>query len=1342
MALNNYSDLKATVADYLNRDDLTNQISDFIDLAQKRLAKRFRDVGTISSANPTTPFFLKYQDAYIYGSLMEAEPFLGADERVQLWTGLYDRAVAEIRIPDTNSNLSSYSGLQAAVSDWLDRPDIDGSIPSFINLAESKLKRKFKGITNLSSANTVNSFLTSYPDVYLYGALIEAESYLKDDARIPLWAGMYDSSIASVRIPDTNANLSDYAGLQAAISDWLDRADIDVSIPSFINLAESKLKRKFKGITSLSSTNTVNSFLTSYPDVYLYGSLVEAEAYLKDDVRIPLWASMYDSSVASVRIPDTNSDLSNYSGLQATISDWLDRPDIDISIPSFIELAESKLKRKFKGITELSSTSPTNSFLTSYPDVYLYSSLIEAEAYLKDDARIPLWASMYDSSVAEVRIPDTNSDLSDYAGLQATISDWLDRPDIDGSVPSFIELAESKLKRRFKGITTLTDSNTTNYFLTSYPDAYLYGALVEAESYLKDDVRIPLWAGLYERAVAEIRIPDTSSNLSNYAGLKAAISDWLDRPDIDNSVPAFIELAESKLKRKFKGITDLSDSNTSNDFLASYPDAYLYGSLVEAEAYLKDDARMPLWAALYDKSVAEIRIPDTNANLSNYSGLKAAISDWLDRPDIDGAVPSFIELAESKLKRKFKGISTLSDSNTSNSFLTSYPDAYLYGSLVEAEAYLKDDARIPLWASLYDKAVAEIRIPDTNSDLSNYVGLKSTISDWLDRPDIDNSIPSFIELAESKLKRKFRGISTLSDSNTSNDFLTSYPDAYLYGSLIEAEAYLKDDVRIPVWSALYDQSVAEIRIPDTNANLSNYAGLKAAISDWLDRPDIDSSIPAFIELAESKLKRKFKGISALSDSNTSNSFLTSYPDAYLYGSLVEAEGYLKDDVRIPLWAGLYDQAVAGIRIPDTSSDLSNYGGLKAAISDWLDRPDIDNSIPSFIELAESKLKRKFKGITTLSDSNTSNSFLTSYPDAYLYGSLVEAEAYLKDDSRIPLWAGLYDQSVAGIRIPDTSADLSSYVGLKAAISDWLNRPDIDDSIPSFIELAESKLKRKFKGIIGLSDSVSTNDFLTSYPDAYLYGSLVEAEAYLKDDSRIPLWASLYEKSVEGIRTPDTATGLTTYAGLKAAVSDWLSNEQLTAIVPTFIALAESQINRDVRHWRMENRATSTMTTQYLARPDDWVETIRLKSTGSGTMPLQYLSGMAMDERRASGENVAGEPRYYRHVETQFEVWPSPSSSVDVELIYFQKLPELSGSNATNWLLLNAPDVYLYGALVAASPYLGDDARVAVWAQMYATSVLKLNEESEKAKYSGSGLSMRVKGLDTGRSRNQYYYGVH
>lgn len=422
--------------------------------------------------------------------------------------------------------------------------------------------------------------------------------------------------------------------------------------------------------------------------------------------------------------------------------------------------------------------------------------------------------------------------------------------------------------------------------------------------------------------------------------------------------------------------------------------------------------------------------------------------------------------------------------------------------------------------------------------------------------------------------------------------------------------------------------------------------------------------------------------------------------------------------------------------------LNNYSDLKATVADYLNRDDLTNQISDFIDLAQKRLAKRFRDVGTISSANPTTPFFLKYQDAYIYGSLMEAEPFLGADARVQLWTGLYDRAVAEIRIPDTNANLSNYSGLKAAISDWLDRPDIDGAVPSFIELAESKLKRKFKGITALSNSNTSNDFLASYPDAYLYGSLVEAEAYLKDDARMPLWAALYDKSVNEIRTPDTATGLTTYAGLKAAISDWLNNEQLASIVPTFISLAESQINRDVRHWRMENRATSTLTTQYLARPDDWVETIRLKSTGSGTMPLQYLSGMAMDERRANGENVAGEPRYFRHVETQFEVWPSPSSSVDLELIYFQKLPELSASNASNWLLLNAPDVYLYGALVAASPYLGDDARVAVWAQMYAASVAKLNEESEKAKYSGSGLSMRVKGLDTGRSRNQYYHGVH
>jgi len=58
----------------------------------------------------------------------------------------------------------------------------------------------------------------------------------------------------------------------------------------------------------------------------------------------------------------------------------------------------------------------------------------------------------------------------------------------------------------------------------------------------------------------------------------------------------------------------------------------------------------------------------------------------------------------------------------------------------------------------------------------------------------------------------------------------------------------------------------------------------------------------------------------------------------------------------------------------------------------------------------------------------------------------------------------------------------------------------------------------------------------------------------------------------------------------------------------------------------------------------------------------------------------------------------------------------------------ARDVYLYGSLIHSAPYLAEDARTAVFAQMYGASVNQLNEKSEESKTSGSGLKLRVRGL--------------
>jgi len=206
--------------------------------------------------------------------------------------------------------------------------------------------------------------------------------------------------------------------------------------------------------------------------------------------------------------------------------------------------------------------------------------------------------------------------------------------------------------------------------------------------------------------------------------------------------------------------------------------------------------------------------------------------------------------------------------------------------------------------------------------------------------------------------------------------------------------------------------------------------------------------------------------------------------------------------------------------------------------------------------------------------------------------------------------------------------------------------------------------------------------------------------------------------------------ITNYTNLQTTIADFLNRDDLTAVIPTFIQLAEAQINREIRHWQMETRASGQQSAgdQYMQIPNDWLETIRLHLTGSGTSAVTMTSRAAMADIRAKNEDISNvAPYYYTHADGQFELYPTPVEDTDFELLYYQKIPDLA-TNSTNWLLTDAPDVYLYGSLIHSAPYLAEDARVAVWAQMYSAAVQNVNSASEKARYSGSGMTLKVRGL--------------
>ena len=206
--------------------------------------------------------------------------------------------------------------------------------------------------------------------------------------------------------------------------------------------------------------------------------------------------------------------------------------------------------------------------------------------------------------------------------------------------------------------------------------------------------------------------------------------------------------------------------------------------------------------------------------------------------------------------------------------------------------------------------------------------------------------------------------------------------------------------------------------------------------------------------------------------------------------------------------------------------------------------------------------------------------------------------------------------------------------------------------------------------------------------------------------------------------------INTFTTLKTAVADFLNRDDLTSAIDNFIALSESQINRDIRHWKMESRSNGQQDPgdEYSQVPADWMETIRFHITDNGTSPINLISRAVMSDKRASNEDATGTPTHYTHADGQFQLYPTPSSTTNTELLYYAKTTALSVSNEDNWLLLEAPDVYLYGALLHSAPYLGEDERIAMWAQMYSAAVMRLNESSENARYSGSGLKLKIRGL--------------
>jgi len=184
--------------------------------------------------------------------------------------------------------------------------------------------------------------------------------------------------------------------------------------------------------------------------------------------------------------------LSTYQDLKDAISDWLARDDAAVvdRIPDFIRLAEVKIPRRAKPV-EMETIAST--------------SLVSGQLYYALPDRCIELRNLYISGTPNTKLAYRTPEQLMEEEASQTGEDPNTYTIVDGQIKLGVAPTGGTLITSFwRRFSYLSDTNTTNWYLTDAPDLILFGALVQSEAFVGNDPRMPLWKTQYEEGLAEI----------------------------------------------------------------------------------------------------------------------------------------------------------------------------------------------------------------------------------------------------------------------------------------------------------------------------------------------------------------------------------------------------------------------------------------------------------------------------------------------------------------------------------------------------------------------------------------------------------------------------------------------------------------------------------------------------------------------------------------------------------------------------------------------------------------------------------------------------------------------
>ncbi len=200
--------------------------------------------------------------------------------------------------------------------------------------------------------------------------------------------------------------------------------------------------------------------------------------------------------------------------------------------------------------------------------------------------------------------------------------------------------------------------------------------------------------------------------------------------------------------------------------------------------------------------------------------------------------------------------------------------------------------------------------------------------------------------------------------------------------------------------------------------------------------------------------------------------------------------------------------------------------------------------------------------------------------------------------------------------------------------------------------------------------------------------------------------------------------ITTYSELQTAVANWLDRSDLTSRIPEFITLAEARFNRVLRAPDMLTRNDSfTVDSQYETLPSGFLEANRVVLLTSPVATLTYVTPEELADMRA-GVTSAGKPAFYTVAGENFEFLPTPAQAYTASVLYYARLTAVATS--FNWLATSHPDIYLFGALCEAEPYIHADERLVLWEARLGKALAELTTMNDRKRIGGTP-APRVRG---------------